>query len=158
MAIVRAAGKERYVQKFVEYILREFDSNSNHIHAASTTITAITTTSNSATMDTTAVDTDEAVAGGDVVTVRKAIDNVDEDEHEEENEGKHLEQQESTDAASAAVAITAVGASSVHEADVAAAAAIDEEKRRERVQRCLTLIPEEYWTNVVRLVWMKDVV
>lgn len=96
--IVRQAGRERYLQKFVEYMLREFDATL----ATPASLTVV----------------EEAGEG--------ATANV------------------ATAAAAAAAALGDVG---------------DEDhrvQRQERVQRCLTLIPEEYWTTVIRLVWVKE--
>ncbi len=86
MLWVRQAGRERYIQKFVEYMLREFEA-------------------------------EEAAEYSDQ---QAAVSQVIGGLQKEEGEEDHRLQ------------------------------------RRERVQRCLTLIPEEYWKKVIHLVWSKE--
>lgn len=86
MLWVRQAGRERYIQKFVEYMLREFEA-------------------------------EEAAEYSDQ---QAAVSQVIGGLQKEEGEEDHRLQ------------------------------------RRERVQRCLTLIPEEYWKTVIHLVWSKE--
>jgi hypothetical protein len=90
--MVKQAGRERYIQKFVEYMIREFD----------------------------AVNLDQATVGG--VSEAAAADNSTtiKDKDREEGDDDHRLQ------------------------------------RQERIRRCLTLIPEDYWKTVIQLVWSKE--